>query len=52
MHEPISCKDESEGKSDKDWEIFNRKTVTMILKYIDRSLFEHVSNTQMLMSYG
>ena len=43
MHEPISCKDKPEGKNDKDWELLNRKVVAMIWKYIDRSLFEHVS---------
>jgi len=43
MHEPISCIDKPEGKSDKDWELLNKKIVTMIWKYIDRSLFEHVS---------
>ena len=43
MHESISCINKLEGKSDKDLELLNRKTVAMIRKYIDRSLFEHVS---------
>ena len=43
LHEPITQKDKSEEKTDKDWELQNRKAVTMIRKYIDRSLFEHVS---------
>ena len=40
---PITCITKPESKSDKDWELLNRKTVAMIRKYIDRNLFEHVS---------
>lgn len=43
LHEPISQKDKPEGKEEKEWELQNRKAVAMIRKYIDRSLFEHVS---------
>jgi len=43
MHEPISYIDKPEGKSDKDWELLNRKNVAMIRNYIDRSFFEHMS---------
>jgi len=52
IHEPISCIEKPEDKSDKDWELLNRKTVAMIQKYIDRSLFKHVPTYTMLMSYG
>ncbi|ESQ46503.1 hypothetical protein EUTSA_v10000595mg, partial [Eutrema salsugineum] len=43
LHEPIIMKDKPEGKDDKTWEVLNRKAVAVIRKYIDRSLFEHVS---------
>ena len=43
LHEPITEKDKPEGKTDKEWELQNRKAVAMIRKFIDRSLFEHVS---------
>ncbi|BAT86052.1 hypothetical protein VIGAN_04366600, partial [Vigna angularis var. angularis] len=43
LYEPITNSEIPEGKAEKDWEILNRKTVAMIRKYIDRSLFEHVS---------
>ncbi|CAA7026607.1 unnamed protein product [Microthlaspi erraticum] len=43
LHEPIITKDKPAGKDDKAWEILNRKAVAVIRKYIDRSLFEHVS---------
>ena len=43
LHEPIIMKDKPEGKDDKAWEILNRKAVAVIRKYVDRSLFEHVS---------
>ncbi|KAL4379562.1 hypothetical protein GQ457_02G035640 [Hibiscus cannabinus] len=33
----------SEGKIEREWELLNRKAVAMIRKYIDKSLFEHVS---------
>uniref|UniRef100_A0A0D3CIC1 CCHC-type domain-containing protein n=1 Tax=Brassica oleracea var. oleracea TaxID=109376 RepID=A0A0D3CIC1_BRAOL len=41
LHEPIIMKDKPEGKDDKAWEILNRKSVAIIRKYVDRSLFEH-----------
>ncbi|WVY90442.1 hypothetical protein V8G54_035956 [Vigna mungo] len=43
LYEPITNPEIPEGKTEKDWEILNRKTVAMIRKYIDKSLFEHVS---------
>ncbi|WVZ20353.1 hypothetical protein V8G54_007675 [Vigna mungo] len=43
LYEPITNPEIPEGKIEKDWEILNRKTVAMIRKYIDKSLFEHVS---------
>ena len=43
LHEPIIYKDKVEGKSDAQWELLNRKAVAMIRKYIDKTLFEHVS---------
>nr|KYP31853.1 Retrovirus-related Pol polyprotein from transposon TNT 1-94 [Cajanus cajan] len=43
LYEPITQQSKPEGKTDKDWEILNRKAVAVIRKYIDRSLFEHVS---------
>uniref|UniRef100_A0A0D3EDM4 Retrovirus-related Pol polyprotein from transposon TNT 1-94 n=1 Tax=Brassica oleracea var. oleracea TaxID=109376 RepID=A0A0D3EDM4_BRAOL len=43
LDEPIIMKDKSEGKDDKAWEVLNRKAVAVIRKYVDRSLFEHVS---------
>ncbi|WVZ15791.1 hypothetical protein V8G54_013357 [Vigna mungo] len=43
LYEPITNPEILEGKTEKDWEILNRKTVAMIRKYIDKSLFEHVS---------
>jgi len=33
-----------EGKNENEWKLLNRKVVTIIQKYIDRSLFEHVSD--------
>ncbi|KAK8672397.1 hypothetical protein V6N13_110769 [Hibiscus sabdariffa] len=32
-----------EGKIEREWELLKRKVSVMIHKYIDRSLFEHVS---------
>lgn len=43
LHEPITQMEKPTEKTDKDWETENRKAVAMIRKYIDRSLFEHVS---------
>lgn len=43
LYEPITKADKPEGKPEKDWELLNRKAVAMIRKYIDQSLFEHVS---------
>ncbi len=43
LHEPIISKDRPEGKNEKEWELLNRKAVAVIRKYIDKSLFEHVS---------
>ena len=43
FHEPITQKDKPEKKTATKWETENRKTVAMIRKYIDQSLFEHVS---------
>ncbi|KAE8688656.1 hypothetical protein F3Y22_tig00110959pilonHSYRG00025 [Hibiscus syriacus] len=43
FHEPIIYKDNVEGKSDAQWELLNWKTVVMIRKYIDKTLFEHIS---------
>ena len=43
LHEPIIYKNKVEGKSDAQWELLNRKAVAMIRKYIDKTLFEHVS---------
>ena len=44
LHELITQKDKSEEKiTDKEWELQNWKAVAMIWKYIDQSLFEHVS---------
>ncbi|KAE8658916.1 hypothetical protein F3Y22_tig00116965pilonHSYRG00268 [Hibiscus syriacus] len=43
LYEFIIYKDKVEGKSDAQWELLNRKVVTMIRKYIDKTLFEHVS---------
>lgn len=43
LHEPIIYKDKVAGKSDAQWELLNRKAVAMIRKYIDKTLFEHVS---------
>ncbi|RDX61872.1 hypothetical protein CR513_59854, partial [Mucuna pruriens] len=41
LYEPITNEEMPEGKTEKDWEILNRKAVAMIRKYIDKSLFEH-----------
>jgi len=30
MHEPISCKNKLEGKSDKNWKLLNQNVVAMI----------------------
>jgi len=43
FHEPITQKDKPEKNTDTEWETKNRKSVAMIRKYIDQSLFEHVS---------
>ena len=43
LHEPITCQNKPEEMKDKEWELQNRKAVAVIRKYIDRSLFEHVS---------
>ncbi|WVY89808.1 hypothetical protein V8G54_035322 [Vigna mungo] len=43
LYELITNPKIPEGKIEKDCEILNRKTVAMIRKYIDKSLFEHVS---------
>ncbi|WVZ24581.1 hypothetical protein V8G54_003125 [Vigna mungo] len=43
LYEPITNPEIPEGKTEKDWEILNRKTMALIRKYIDKSLFEHVS---------
>jgi len=44
LQEPITQKDKPEGKiTGKEWELQNQKAVAMIQKYIDESLFEHVS---------
>ncbi|RDX97591.1 hypothetical protein CR513_19621, partial [Mucuna pruriens] len=45
LHEPITNEKMPEGKSEKDWVILNRKVVSMIRKYIDKSLFKHVNST-------
>lgn len=42
LHELISQKDKPERKEEKEWVLQNRKAFTMMRKYIDRSLFEHV----------
>ncbi|KAL5141793.1 Retrovirus-related Pol polyprotein from transposon TNT 1-94 [Glycine soja] len=36
-------KEKAQVKSDAQWELLNRKAVAMIRKYIDKTLFEHVS---------
>jgi len=43
FHEPITQKDKPEKKTATEWELQNRKAVAIIRKYIDKSLFEHVS---------
>ncbi|KAL4383727.1 hypothetical protein GQ457_15G024680 [Hibiscus cannabinus] len=43
LYEPITFQTMPEGKIEKEWELLNRKAVAMIRKYIDKSLFEHVS---------
>ncbi|KAK8690513.1 hypothetical protein V6N13_074045 [Hibiscus sabdariffa] len=43
MYEPITFQTMPEGKVEREWELLNRKAVAMIRKYIDKSLFEHVS---------
>ena len=43
LHEPITYENKPEEKEDNEWELLNRKVVAMIHKYIDRSLFEHIS---------
>ena len=43
LDEPIKNEKKPEGKNDVEWDLLNRKAVAMIRKYIDRSLFEHVS---------
>ena len=43
LHESITHENKSEGKKDNECELLNRKVVAMIRKYIDQSLFEHVS---------
>jgi len=44
LDEPISNKNLPEGENENEWKLLNCKAVVIILKYIDRSLFEHVSN--------
>lgn len=43
LSEPILNENMPEGRNEKEWKVLNRKTVATIRKYIDRSLFEHVS---------
>ncbi|KAK8627957.1 hypothetical protein V6N13_063672 [Hibiscus sabdariffa] len=43
LYEPITFQTMPEGKIEREWELLNRKAVAMIRKYIDKSLFEHVS---------
>lgn len=43
LHEPIITEDKPQGKGDKAWELLNRMVIAVIRKYIDQSLFEHVS---------
>ncbi|KAL4281928.1 hypothetical protein GQ457_03G023330 [Hibiscus cannabinus] len=43
LYEPITFQTMPEGKIEREWELLNRKAVAMICKYIDKSLFEHVS---------
>ena len=42
LHKPITHENKPKGKDNK-WELLNQNVVAMIHKYIDRSLFEHVS---------
>ncbi|KAL0361455.1 UNVERIFIED_CONTAM: hypothetical protein Sradi_3830000 [Sesamum radiatum] len=44
LHEPIINVTKPEGKDENEWMLLNRKTVAMIRKFIDRSLFEYASN--------
>ncbi|KAK4434907.1 Retrovirus-related Pol polyprotein from transposon TNT 1-94 [Sesamum alatum] len=44
LHDPIIDETKPEGKDDNEWMLLNRKAVAMIRKFIDHSLFEHVSN--------
>ena len=44
LAEPILNKNMPTGKNENEWKLLNRKAVAIIRKYIDRSLFEHVSN--------
>ncbi|KAK8616590.1 hypothetical protein V6N13_018135 [Hibiscus sabdariffa] len=43
LYEPITFQTMPEGKIERECELLNRKAVPMIHKYIDKSLFEHVS---------
>ncbi|KAK4438640.1 hypothetical protein Salat_0198500 [Sesamum alatum] len=52
LHEPIINEKKPEGRDDNERMLLNQKAVAMIRKFIHRSLFEHISNTQMRTSYG
>ncbi|KAK8662716.1 hypothetical protein V6N13_024607 [Hibiscus sabdariffa] len=43
LYEPVTFQTMPEGKIEREWELLNVKVIAMIRKYIDRSLFEHVS---------
>ena len=43
LHKKITHENKLKDKKDNKWELLNRKVVAMICKYIDRSLFKHVS---------
>jgi len=43
LHEQITNENKLMDKKDNKWELLNWKFVAMIRRYIDRSLFEHVS---------
>jgi len=42
--EHILNKNTPEGKHENEWKLLNCKVVAIVLKYIDGSSFEHVSN--------
>lgn len=44
LAEPIYIEKAPAGRDAAEWKVLNRKAVATIRKYIDRSLFEHVSN--------